>query len=111
MGVRVWSMTHLTVPALADYSERIALYFDHALLELVFPSPWLNHQPTRLAIRRSDGHELRTEEVRTGFEEAYVRELEGFWASAVEGAPVRNSFEHARRDQKLLCALAARAAA
>jgi predicted dehydrogenase len=110
-GRAVWSMTHLTVPMLADYTERVALYFDHALLELVFPSPWLNHQPTRLVIRRSDGEALRTEETRAGFEEAYIRELEGFWASIVEGAPVRNMFEHARRDQRLLCALAARAAA
>jgi predicted dehydrogenase len=110
-GRAVWSMTHLTVPALADYRERIAVYFDHAVLELVFPSPWLNHQATRLVIRRSDGHELRAEEIRVGFEEAYVRELEGFWAAIVEGSPVRNRFEDARRDQRLLCALAARAAA
>ena len=109
-GRAVWSMTHLTVPALADYTERIALYFDHAILELIFPSPWLNHQPTRLPVRRSDGHALRMEEVRTGFEAAYARELEGFWASVVEGVPVRNPFEDARRDQRLLCALAARAA-
>jgi predicted dehydrogenase len=109
-GQAVWSMAHLTVPALADYTERVALYFDDALLELIFPSPWLNHQPTRLVVRRSDGHALETREVRVGFEEAYARELEGFWASVVEGAPVRNTFEDARRDQRLLCALAAHAA-
>ena len=101
-------MTHLTVPALADYTERVALYFDHALLELVFPSPWLNHQPTRLA-DPALGRPCAARPRRSGpgFEEAYVRELEGFWASVVEGAPVRNTFEDARRDQRLLCALAA----
>ncbi|MFL5337660.1 MAG: Gfo/Idh/MocA family protein [Geminicoccaceae bacterium] len=109
-GRSVWNMAHLTIPGLADYTERIALYFDDALLELVFPSPWLNHQPTRLVVRRSTGHLLDTHETRSGFEEAYIRELEGFWSSVVEDAPVRNGFEDARRDQRLLCALAAHAA-
>ena len=80
------------------------------LIELIFPSPWLNHQPTRLIVRRSDAHVLNTQETRAGFEEAYIRELEGFWSSVIEGAPVRNGFEDARRDQRLLCALAAHAA-
>ena len=105
-GRAVWSMTHLTVPALADYTERIALYFDHALLELVFPSPWLNHQPTRLAIRRSDWSRAARPR-RSG--RASRKPTSASWRASgravVEGAPVRNSFEDARRDQKLLCAL------
>lgn len=109
-GRAVWSMVHLTVPRLADYRERIALYFDDAMLELVFPSPWLNHQPTELRLRRSDGLVLQTSETRSGFEEAYIRELEGFWSAVVEGTPVRTPFEQARRDQALLCALACCAA-
>jgi predicted dehydrogenase len=103
-------MVHLTVPGLADYRERIALYFDDAVLELVFPSPWLNHQPTELRVRRSDGMVLQNTETRSGFEEAYIRELEGFWSAIVEGTPLRTPFEQARRDQALLCGLARRAA-
>jgi hypothetical protein len=103
-GRAVWNMVHLTVPRLADYRERIALYFDDAVLELVFPSPWLNHQPTELRMRRSDGTVLHTTETRSGFEEAYVRELENFWSAIVDGTPVRAPFEQARRDQALLCA-------
>ena len=38
-GQALWTMTHLTVPKLADYKERISLYFDDAILELEFPSP------------------------------------------------------------------------
>ena len=57
-GQALWNMVHLAVPTLADYRERITLYFDDAVLELEFPSPWLNHQPTRLTIRKSDGHTL-----------------------------------------------------
>ena len=75
-------------------------------LELEFPSPYLNHQPTRLTIRTSDGHALSSRDIRTGYEEAFVEELKGFWSAIVEGKPVRNTAEHARRDMKLLAGLA-----
>jgi predicted dehydrogenase len=105
-GQALWNMVHLAVPKLADYRERIAIYFDDAVLELEFPSPYLNHQPTRLSIRSSDGHVLSTEDIRTGFEEAFLEELKGFWSAVAEGAPVRNTAEQARRDMKLLAGLA-----
>ena len=44
-----------TVPGLPDYRERITLYFDDSLAELEFPSPYLNHQPTRLTVRTAAG--------------------------------------------------------
>ena len=105
-GRAVWQMVHLAVPSLAEYRERITLYFDDSLVELVFPSPWLNHQATRLEVHRSRARRFERTLVREGFEEAFVRELEGFWSSIVEGTPVRNTVEHALRDQRLLCALA-----
>lgn len=105
-GRALWNMVHLTVPALADYKERITLFFDDAVMELEFPSPWLNHQPTRLKISKSDGNTLARTELRAGFEEAFIEEMIGFWRAIVEGAPVRNPAEHARRDQALLCGLA-----
>ena len=95
-------MTHLVVPAVADYSERIALYFEDRIIELVFPSPYLNHFPTRLTVRQSDGRRLETREIRPDFGEAFVRELEAFWSSIATGAPVRNTVEQAKRDQTLL---------
>jgi hypothetical protein len=105
-GQALWTMVHLTVPALADYRERITLVFDDAAIELEFPSPYLNHQPTRLTLRKSDGHVLTRSDVRSGYEEAFVEELNGFWSAIVEGAPVRNTAEHARRDMALLAGLA-----
>lgn len=104
-GAALWTMTHLTVPKLADYRERISLYFDDAILELEFPSPYLNHQPTRLTVKRSDGHTLSATHIRAGYKGAFVEELRGFWASIVKGEPVVNLPEHAARDQKLLIAL------
>jgi predicted dehydrogenase len=105
-GQALWTMAHLTAPDLAEYRECITLYFDSSSLELEFPSPYLNHQPTRLTIKRSDGHKLITQDIRTGYEEAFVEELKGFWSAIVEGEPVRNTAEHAHRDMALLSGLA-----
>ncbi|MCX7306007.1 MAG: Gfo/Idh/MocA family oxidoreductase [Hyphomicrobiales bacterium] len=104
-GQALWSMTHLTVPDVADYKERISVYFDDAILELEFPSPYLNHHPTRLTVKTSDGHTLSVNEIRPGYQEAFVEELRGFWAAIVTGEPVVNLPEHAARDQKLLIGL------
>ncbi len=101
-GQAMWNMVHLAVPGLAEYRERITFYFDDASLELEFPAPWLNHQPTRLTIKRSEGHALHVEDIRTGFEEAFIEELKGFWSVIAEGTSVRNTAEHARRDMALL---------
>ena len=105
-GQALWNMAHLTVPALAEYRERITFSFDDASLELEFPSPWLNHQPTRLTIKTSDGHRLKALDIRSGYEEAFVEELRGFWSAIAEATPTRNSAEHAKRDMQLLCGLA-----
>jgi len=104
-GQALWNMAHLSVPALADYKERITLFFDDAIMALEFPSPWLNHQPTRVTVKKSDGHTLSRTELRAGFEEAFVEEMIGFWGAIVNGDKVRNPAEDARRDQALLCGL------
>jgi predicted dehydrogenase len=107
-GQALWTMTHLTVPKLADYRERISLYFDDANLELEFPSPYLNHHPTRLTVRKSDGYTLFRNEISAGYREAFVEELRGFWSSIVNGEAVVNLPEHAARDQTLLIGLTRR---
>ena len=104
-GQALWTMTHLAVPSLADYSEKISLYFDDAILELEFPSPYLNHQPTRLTIKMSDGHKTSRQDFRANYAEAFVEELRGFHAAIVDGAPVVNRPEHAARDMTLLVGL------
>jgi predicted dehydrogenase len=102
----IWQMTHLFVPHVADYRERISLYFDDAVFELTFPSPYLNHFPTRLHVARSQGNVWQRTEYRAGYEEAFIRELIGFWSSVAEGASVRNTVEHAERDLELAARLA-----
>jgi predicted dehydrogenase len=102
----LWQMSHLFVPKLADYVERISLYFDDAVYELTFPSPYLNHFPTRLTAARSEGNVWRKTEYRAGYEEPFIRELVGFWQSVVEGKAVRNTVEAAARDLRLAAQLA-----
>jgi predicted dehydrogenase len=100
-------ISHVVVPKLADYQERISLFFDDRRFELIFPSPYLNHFQTRLIACKSEGMHLSTTEHRNGFEEAFVRELVGFWESIVNGAPVRNTAEHARADIAVIQRIAA----
>jgi predicted dehydrogenase len=105
----VWTVFHLTVPKLADYVERVTLYFDDRIFELTFPSPYLNHQPTTLIEKRSEGHHAEMVFHRPSYKEAFVEELKGWWSAIVEGAPVVNTVEHARRDMALIGAFARKA--
>ena len=102
----ICQISHVVVPKLADYQERISLFFDDRRFELIFPSPYLNHFQTRLIAYRSEDMHLATTEHRNGFGEAFVRELIGFWEAIVNGATVRNRAEHARTDIALVQAIA-----
>jgi predicted dehydrogenase len=106
-GNALWTMSHLTVPSLPHYSERITLTFEGSALELEFPSPWLNHAPTRLTERRGRGTSLEVRDIRVGYEEAFVEELKGFHDAITGGQAVRNTAEAAARDMRLLAGLAA----
>ncbi len=104
-------LSHVAVPKLADYHERISVFFDDRRFELTFPSPYLNHFPTRLRAYTSQGERLTASDLREGYGEPFVRELVGFWEAAVEGKPVRNTAEHARADMALIEAFGRLAAA
>ena len=93
-------LSHVVVPKLADYNERISLLFDDRRFELIFPSPYLHNFQTRLIGYSSEGMKLVASEHRHGLP-AFVAEL-GFWNSIVNGAPVRNPPEEARLDMELV---------
>jgi predicted dehydrogenase len=95
-------LAYVSVPKLADYNERISLFFEDRRFELSFPSPYLNNFPTRLVAYTSDGSHLQVTEHRNGFHEAFVRELVGFWGAIVNGEQVRNTAEQAREDMVLI---------
>ena len=102
----ILQMTHLFVHRVGDYKERITIYFNDAVYELTFPSPYLNHFPTRLTLSRSDAGCWQETVYRASYEEAFVRELIGFWKSVTEGAPIRNTVEAATKDLRLVERLA-----
>lgn len=101
-GGRV-SMTHLNLPGVPDYRERITVYGDDRIVELVFPAPYLRNMPTELTVRRAgkDGA-LETTAIRAGYAEAFSEELRAFHAAVTTGTPVATTFEHGRRDVELL---------
>jgi len=108
-GDGLWTVSHVAVPKLSDYSERVSLFFDDRIYELDFPSPYLNHQPTRLTEKRSDGHHARRIDHRPSYGEGFVEELKSWWRAIVEGTPVENPVEDAKRDMELLGAFARKA--
>jgi hypothetical protein len=96
-------MTHLNLRGVSDYSERITIYCADRIIELIFPSPYLRHMPTRLTLRRSGtGQALEISDHRTSYEEAFRDQLRAFHAAACGDAPVATSVEQARRDIALL---------
>jgi predicted dehydrogenase len=101
-GQALCHLAHVVVPKLADYQERISLFFEDRRFELIFPSPYLHNYPTKLLEYTSEEYHLQKTEHRADFHESFVRELEGFWRSIAEGAPVRNTPEEARLDMRLV---------
>ena len=98
-------LTHLNLPGVSDYTERVTVFCRDRILELTFPSPYLRHHPTRLVEKRSGpGTGLRTTEYRVSYEESFRTELRAFHASVTTGAPVRASAETAREDLRALLA-------
>ncbi len=108
-GNALWSVFHLAVPKLADYFEKVTLFFDDRIYELRFPSPYLNHQPTELIEKRSEGLHLQTVLHRPSYREAFVEELRAWHTAIVDKARVVNTVEHARTDMALLGAIGRKA--
>ncbi len=101
-GGRV-SMTHLSLASVPDYTERITIYCTDRIVELIFPAPYLRHEPTRLTVRRGGaGHALETTDYRASYEESFRDQLRAFHAAACGEAPVATPLEQARRDIQLL---------
>lgn len=101
-GGRV-SMTHLNLPGIPDYTERVTIYCTDRIVELTFPSPYLRHLPTRLTVRRGgSANALETMEYRVSYEEAFREELRAFHTAVIAAAPVQTPVEEARQDIQLL---------
>jgi predicted dehydrogenase len=109
-GDAIASLSWVAAPKVAYYSERIRLVFEDAVYELEFPSPYLNHSPTRLVERRSDGQHLREIDHRPSYAEPFVEEMKAWHAAIAAGGPATNTVEQASRDIALLTTFAKLAA-
>jgi len=87
----------------------VTLFFDDRIYELRFPSPYLNHQPTELIEKRSEGLHLETVNHHLSYREAFVEELNAWHAAIVDGAEVVKTVEQARADMALLAAIGRKA--
>jgi predicted dehydrogenase len=108
-------MTHLNLPGVPDYTERVTVYCTDRIIELVFPSPYLRHFPTRLTLRSGAGGKggavpLETTEFRVSYEEAFRDQLRAFHAACCGEGPVKTPLEQARRDVEFLISAARKAA-
>ena len=102
-GGRV-SMTHLNLPGVPDYTERVTIYCSDRIIELKFPSPYLRHFPTRLRVRRrgAGAQVLESSDLRVSYEEAFREELRAFHSAVTGQTPVHTTVEQARADVELL---------
>jgi len=96
-------LTHLNLPGVPDYTERVTIYCTDRIIELTFPSPYLRNFPTRLTMRRRGPDQaLELIDERVSFEEAFREQLRAFHAAVLGEGPVETPVEQARRDIELL---------
>ncbi len=96
----------------AGLYRAVTVYCVDRIIELVFPSPYLRHFPTRLTVRRGGAEKsLETTEYRVSYEESFRDQLRAFHAAITEGGPVTTPIEQARRDVELLISASKKAGA
>ena len=103
--VRV-SMSWISLPGLRNYEERLRFVSPEKRVTLVFPSPYLRHQPTPLLIERMDGAELVQEQRTVSYEEAFRAELQHFRECVAGGRRPETSFDDALGDARWIRAIA-----
>jgi predicted dehydrogenase len=103
--VRV-ALSWISLPGLKHYEERLRFVSPEARVTLVFPSPYLRHQPTPLTVERMDGGELVVEERTVSYEEAFRAELVHFRECVLEGHKPMTGIEDALGDARWIQAIA-----
>jgi predicted dehydrogenase len=80
------NMSWVSVPPLKNYTETVRFVAPDKRVMLVFPSPYLRHQPTSLSVERMDGEELVIERHVVNYEEAFREELYAFREHVLSGS-------------------------
>jgi len=101
-------LTWIFLDGVHNYEEEVRFLAPDTRVTLTFPSPYLRHAPTPLAIERAAGGELVEELHTVSHEEAFRMELYAFHAAVRDGAAVETSADDATADARWLTAIAAR---
>ncbi len=78
-------MSWISLPGVPLYEETVRFISPEKRVKLIFPSPYLRHEPTPLVIERMDGDSLVSEEHRVSYEEAFRLELHRFRECVLTG--------------------------
>jgi predicted dehydrogenase len=79
-------MSWVSLPGVPLYEETVRFVSPEKRVKLIFPSPYLRHEPTALVIERTDGESLVAEHHRVSYEEAFRLELYHFRECVLTGA-------------------------
>jgi predicted dehydrogenase len=71
-------MSWISLPGVPLYEETVRFISPEKRVALIFPSPYLRHEPTPLVIERMEGESLVAEHHRVSYEEAFRLELHRF---------------------------------
>ncbi len=106
-GIRA-SLTWTYLPDLRDYNEELAFFADAARLRLVFPSPFLRNEPTRVWIQGSEPLPDRPEQatwekqILVSYHEAFKEELLHFHECVVTDQTPLTDVADSRADLALI---------
>lgn len=100
------TISWISLPGLRHYEETLLFVGPRSRVKLIFPSPYLRHQPTAISIERMDGGELVEEQRLVSHEEAFRAELHHFHRAITQGHAPEPSIEEAERDTAWIQAIA-----
>lgn len=93
-------MSWVSLPGVPNYEETLRFISPERRVKLIFPSPYLRHEPTPLVIERTDGEALVTEQHRVSYEEAFRLELFRFREHVVAGTAAEPGIADAVGDMR-----------
>lgn len=103
-GVRV-SMSWISLPGVKHYEERLRFVSPNLRATLIFPSPYIRHEPTKLEVERMDGETLVVEDRVVSYDEAFRAEVHHFRDSVLAGKPPSITVAEAEKDARWIEAI------
>jgi predicted dehydrogenase len=103
-GVRV-SMSWVSLPGVKHYEERLRFVSPKLRATLIFPSPYIRHEPTKLEVERMDGETLVVEERVVSYDEAFRAEVHHFRESVLAGKAPSITVDEAVKDARWIEAI------